>query len=114
MPVRTSSAIRPRRGDRVKRVGDRDDPGRNGDLIPGQTIWVARPIDPLVVMADDRGEVRITENRNQVRAAARVELDHIELLICERRGFLEDRRRGIELANVVEGGSRADFRDLSA
>src|SRR5260370_4012326 len=39
---------------RVKAVGDAQDPGAYWDLIASQSIWIAFPVPPLVLMPDYR------------------------------------------------------------
>ena len=54
---RTSAAIGPGGGHRVERVGDRDDAGELRNLLGRQTVWIAKPVNALVVVANWRDEI---------------------------------------------------------
>ena len=47
-------AVRPGGGHRLERVGDVQDPRQARDVVAHQSVRVARAVEPLVVMADDR------------------------------------------------------------
>jgi len=43
-------------GHRVIRIGNRDDSRDKRNLVLDEAVWVAAPIDALVMMADDTGD----------------------------------------------------------
>ncbi len=94
--------VGPLRGDRVEGVGDGDDASAQGDLLAAQAIRVAAAVNALVVVANDRREARIPHRREHVRAVGGVTLDHLELLVGEGAGLVEDRRWRVDLADVVD------------
>ena len=79
-----------------------------------QSRGVAAPVQPLVVVQHDRGELRVVQRSHQLRPLARVLLDDRELGVGQACGLLEDLRRRVELADIVEHGRRLDQRDLRA
>ena len=71
-------------GDRVEGVRDGDDARAERDLAALQAVGVAAPVDPLVMVADDRRQLRIAHGREHVRAIRGVTLDDLELFVVER------------------------------
>jgi hypothetical protein len=54
--------IRALRSHRVVGVGDRNDPRKQRDLFANKTIRIATAVNPLVVMPDDAGYLRVILN----------------------------------------------------
>ena len=62
-------------GDRVEGVGDGDDAGAERDLLAGEPVRIALPVEPLVVVADHRGDRRVAEARGHRGAVTGVAAD---------------------------------------
>jgi hypothetical protein len=65
--VRIGGAVRPRRRDRIEHVRDRDDAGPQGNLIVNQASRITGPIEPLVMVAHDRGQLVVAQVRRHPR-----------------------------------------------
>src|SRR5260370_19355393 len=52
------SSIRPVTRQRVIGVADRHNPGEERNLVAGEAVWVAAAVESLMVVADDRQDVR--------------------------------------------------------
>jgi len=59
-------------------------------------------------MADDRRQLRVAERRDHPGTGLWVALDLDVLVDIERAGFVDDRRRGADLADVVQQRRRLD------
>ena len=98
------AAVDPRRDERVVDVADREDARLERDLGLGQATRVARPVEPLVVVVDERLHERVeaAELAEQLDSRGRVALDDRELLRRQRRRLLQHGVRDDELADVVQ------------
>ena len=84
----------------------------SGIAVAGEAGGVAGAVEPLVVMADHRGDGRVADAAGHVGAVAGVAADDRELLVGEATGLVEDLARRVELADVVQRGGGAHPRDL--
>lgn len=98
--------------DRVEGVGHRDDPSSKRDRRPGKSVRVAGAVDPLVVMANHRGDLGVSDHREHLRSARGVLLDRREFGLGERARAVEDRSRRVDLAHVVNLRGGSDHRDF--
>jgi hypothetical protein len=110
--VARGAAIGAVRRHRVEGVGDGDDPRAERDRLPGQAAGIAVAVEPLVVVADHRGDRRVAEAADHVGAVAGVAADHVELQLREAPRLVEDRPRRVQLADVVQRGRRAHLGDV--
>ncbi len=109
---REGPAVGPVRGHRIERVGHRDHPRAEGDRLAGQPVGVARPIERLVVMADDgRALTEEAEPAEDPGPDLGVEPHRHPLLGVERPGLQEDPVGDTDLAEVVDGRRLADELD---
>ena len=82
------------------------------DVLARQPVRVAAPVEPLVVVADHRGDLGVADAARHHRAVDRVALDQRELAVGQAPGLVEDGARRVQLADVVQRGGRADLGDL--
>src|SRR5436190_9504870 len=97
-------------GDRVERVGDREDPRRERDLLALQAVRVALAVPALVVVLDDVGR-RLEEGdpAEDLRADQRVPAHQPALRVAERLGLVEDPVGDRDLADVVQQVAELDL-----
>ena len=96
-PVRTLG------GQGVEDVPGRDDAGFEHDPIAGKTMGIALAVEPFVMGAGDRGEVRQCGNLRQDRfGMRRMQLHGFPFLGIELAGLVEDGVADAELADVVQ------------
>src|ERR1035437_2231200 len=106
--VRARGPIRACRGDRVEGVGHGDDTRPERDRLAGQPARIPGPVEPLMVVADDRCQFCVAEHHGHPRPVDGVPLDHLELVVGQRAPLAEDRRGRLELSDIVNRGGRAD------
>ena len=92
------------RGERVEGVRDGNDARAEWDLIAGETLGIAAAVEALVVVAHDRGDLRLTRRRHHRGAVGGVELDDRVLAVGELFGLVQDLPGGVDLAHVVQQG----------
>ena len=100
--ARHGITIGPIRGHRVVRVGHGDDARHKRDVLVGASIWVALAVDPLVMVTDDRRDLRVLVDVGEDSLADRRVLLHLASLFeGERARLLQKPRRQPDLADVV-------------
>src|SRR5206468_3012070 len=96
-------AVGPRRGHRLERVGDVEDPRPERDVLALEAVGIARAVEPLVVVADDRD---LRAELLYLAGDARPDLGvavHLDALVAAEAGLLEqDGVAHPDLAHVVE------------
>ena len=102
--VRRRVAVGTGRGDRVERVGHRDDPGPQRDVLTAKAVGIAGAVEALMVMADDPGELGIAQRGDHLGAVDWMALDHFEFLVGQASRLVEDGLRRSELPDVVNRG----------
>ena len=76
---------------RAERVRHRDEARGDRDVVAGEPVRVAGPVEVLVVVQDRRGErPQRRDLRHDLRADPRVQLDHFALLGVQRPGLEQD------------------------
>src|ERR1700734_498714 len=110
---RGSSAVGPVGGHGVKRVGDGEDAGAEGNLFTAKAPRVAGAVEALLVCVNDLGgfaeEGYFADHRV---AALAVLLHNGHLFGIEPAGFEEDGVGRGDLADVVEEGSASDRAEI--
>ena len=106
-------------GQRVVYVREGDDLRRDRNLVADKAIRVAAPVVTLVMPAADLiGDLNqrlILRHRKVLQDGSTdggMRLDDLEFLRCQLAGFVEDGIRNADFADVVQGGSGADERDI--
>ena len=80
----------------------------SGISLAGELRGIPRPVQPLVVVGDDPRQLVVPDPADHFRPHGGVALDHLELLLRQLAGLVEDVERDHELADVVNGGREAD------
>ena len=65
------------------------------------------------MMAHDRGELLVAQDRDHPRAVDRVALDDLELFVGQPLGLVEDLYGSVDLAHVVNRCGRANPGNLT-
>ena len=106
-------------GQRVIYVREGDDLRRDRNLVADKAVRVAAPVVTLVVPAADLiGDLNqrlILRHRKVLQdgsANGGMRLDDLEFLRRQLAGLVEDGIRDADFADVVQGGSGADERDI--
>src|SRR6266851_9546061 len=90
-------------GERVERVADGDDPGQQRDARAAQAVGVAVAVERLVVVADDRQQVRARSQRaDDVLADLRMGTHEHQLTRVKRARLQQDAVRDSDLADVMD------------
>ena len=93
----------------MERVAGEDDPRFDRDLVPRLAVRIAAAVPALVAVADDRADVlELADRAEDPLAELRMRLDDLPLLVRERAGLRQQRRRDADLADVVEERSELD------
>ena len=106
--------VRANRCHHVKRVGDCDDARCERDVGAAQTVRIAIAIPPFVVFTNGTNGFTqpAGQRRRQLCTNARMALDCLVFVRCERVWFVEDLERDFELADVVQECSPSQIVDL--
>ena len=98
-----------RRGHHLEDVGHRDDPAREGDVMASETPRIAEPVEPFVVLLDGSAPVAepLEQRARHRRASGRVAPHDLPLGRVQRGRLVEDPRRHVDLAEVVQQGGPA-------
>ncbi len=91
------------RGHRVVRVAAEDDPRLDRDLVAGEPVGIATPVEALVRAADDLADVahEPADSREHPLALDRVRTNHLPLGLVERARLVDDLLGDRDLADVV-------------
>ena len=81
--VPRGGSVGPQRGHRVEGVGDGDDAGAERNLLAPEASRIAGAVEALVVVTDDRGELRVAEAGRHLAALVGMALRLLELIIGE-------------------------------
>ena len=101
-PTRHGVTIGPGGRHRVIRVGNGDDPSEERNFIALELIWIAKSVDSLVMMPDDRRDLGvIVDVRQDPFANHRVLLHLPPLLQRQRARLLKKSRSQSNLSDVV-------------
>src|SRR2546422_2094055 len=101
--------IGPVREEGLEAVRDRDDAHLEGDLLRAQPIWIAGPVEPLVMVANDRQEAgEPFEPGQDLFAERRVALEHRALVRTQLTGLREERAWEPGMADVAEQRTEPD------
>src|SRR5262249_34011545 len=100
--------VRPRRDHRVEGIGDREDPGFDGDSTSAESRRIAVTVPPLVV--EEHIWERVVEPAHlddEPRPGGRVAADFRYLLGGEPAGLPQHLRPNLDLAHVMQWGGPA-------
>ncbi|MDQ6746429.1 MAG: hypothetical protein M3Z27_10510 [Actinomycetota bacterium] len=112
--VRTTRPVGTHRRNRVKGVRRGDDPSSERDLFAAQPVRIPLPVQALVMMQDDRGQLFVTKAGHHLGAVHWVTFDEIELPVGEPVRLIENLRWNAELADIVDQRGGANRLNLSA
>ena len=99
---------------RLVGIGDRDDPGTDGDLLPGEAVWIPATVEPFVMVEHDRGRVAQRAGLLEDDLADLGMLrDDPPLGVVELARLGQDLLGDGELAEVVEQAGDPDPLDLA-
>ena len=91
---------------RLECISEADDPHIQGDLAGGQPMGVARSIEALMVVGDDRQErIEQREVAGDPHPDRGVGLHHLVLLVSKLGCFVQDLLGDADLPDIVEEGS---------
>src|SRR2546423_654803 len=107
----TGLAVRPRARHRLERVSHVEDSALDRDLVPAQPIRVASAVDPLMQVADPRGELRHARAGDDRAAELRMPAHDGDLLPRQATRLQEDGVADPDLADVVEERGHANLLD---
>ena len=101
--LRESLAVGPVSRHRVVRVAYEDDPRLDRNVLALTAVGVARPVEALVAVADDRTHFfEPVDRRDDPLPQLRMLLDDRALFVRERPGLGQDRFGNPDLPDVVE------------
>ena len=94
------------RGHDIVGTGHGGDPGRQADLLTGEAVGIAVPVEALVVLPDGGGELSQPRQQRsgQLHTPIGMVADDRPLLVCELARGVDDLGRNPQLADVVEHG----------
>ena len=98
--------VGPQRAERVIDIGNRRDPGGQGDFGPGEPVGIARSVEFLMMMARrlNGGVVGAVSGVDQdLRAVDRMSLNLEKLLGRQRAGLAQNLCGNREFSDVVQG-----------
>src|ERR1700687_148476 len=101
LPRRLGFSIGAVRGQRIVGIGDRDDPGLDGNRVTSETVWVAAAIETLVVVEDCQQCSPRLAVAQDGEAHLGMRPHQIPLGLIESRALLQDLVWYRELADVV-------------
>ncbi|MNS40005.1 hypothetical protein D3C72_723060 [compost metagenome] len=91
-------------GHRIERIAHRNDPCFQKDLVPFQPMRVTAPIEPFMMLLNNRRNLPVVGLLDHFCPICRMLLNHFILLTGQSAWLIQNFFRNMNLANVMQNG----------